>query len=178
MLHSITVPAYENALRALSAQLDKALAWGAENNVGEVQLLAARLAPDMFPLPTQIRFSCGQALQALTRLGAPGAPDISDDADCFAAMQDQVAQTLAFLSSIEPATLGEDGARPIEFSLPNGMIFDLSAAAYVRDWALPQFYFHIVAAYAIMRHMGVPLGKADYASYMMQHLRPGTAPAA
>ncbi|SKB28113.1 DUF1993 domain-containing protein [Sphingopyxis flava] len=178
MLHAITVPAYEDALRALSAQLDKALAWGAENNVGELQLLAARLAPDMFPLPTQIRFSCGQALQAVSRLGVAGAPDFADDADSFAAMQAQIAQTLAFLSAIEPASLGEDGARPIEFSLPNGMIFDLSAAAYVRDWALPQFYFHIVAAYAVMRHMGVPLGKADYASYMMQHLRPGTAPTA
>src|SRR3546814_14813192 len=58
------------------------------------------------------------------------------------------------------------------------MVFDLSAIDYVRDWALPQFYFHIVAAYAILRHMCVPLGKADYASYMMRHLRPGTAPAA
>jgi len=178
MLHGITVPAYENALSALSAQLDKALAWGADNNVGELQLLAARLAPDMFPLPTQIRFSCGQALQAVSRLGATGAPDFPDDADSFSAMQAQIAQTLAFLSSIKPETLGEDGAQPIEFSLPNGMTFDLSAAAYVRDWALPQFYFHIVAAYAIMRHMGVPLGKADYASYMIQHLRPGTAPTA
>ncbi len=56
--------------------------------------------------------------------------------------------------------------------------FDLTAATYVRDWALPQFYFHIVAAYAVMRHLGVPLGKADYAGYMMQHLRPGTAPTA
>jgi hypothetical protein len=178
MLHSLTVPAYENALRALSAELDKALGWGADNNIGELQLLAARLAPDMFPLPAQIRFSCGQALQAVTRLGAAGAPEIDEDADSFAAMQDQIARTLAFLASIDPGTLGDDSARGIEFSLPNGMVFDLSAAAYVRDWALPQFYFHIVAAYAIMRHMGVPLGKADYASYMMQHLRPGTAPAA
>lgn len=177
MLHSLTIPAYENALRALSGQLDKALAWGADNNVGELQLLAARLAPDMFPLPTQIRFSCGQALQAVTRLGAAGAPDFADDADSFAAMQDQIARTLGFLASVDPAALGDDDDRPVEFSLPNGMVFDLSAAAYVRDWALPQFYFHIVAAYAIMRHMGVPLGKADYASYMMQHLRPGTAPA-
>ena len=65
---------------------------------------------------------------------------------------------------------------PISFTLPNGMTFDMTAATYVRDWADPQFYFHRVAAYAVLRHMGVPLGKADYVAYMMQYLRPGTAP--
>ncbi len=178
MLHSQTVPAFENALAALSAQLNKALGWGADNNVGELQFAAARLAPDMFPLPTQVRFSCAQALQAVTRLGAEAAPEFADDADDFSGMQGQIAQTLAYLATIEPTALGDNGARPIEFPLPNGMIFDLSAADYVRDWALPQFYFHIIAAYAVMRHMGVPLGKPDYASYMMRHLRPGTAPTA
>lgn len=178
MLHSQTVPAYANALRALSGQLNKALAWGADNDVGEASFVAGRLAPDMFPLATQVRFSCAQALQAVTRLGASGAPEFADDASDFAGLQRQVAETLAFLAAVDPAALGDDGERPIEFSLPNGMTFDLSAAAYVRDWALPQFYFHIVAAYAVMRHLGAPLGKADYASYMMQHLRPGTAPAA
>src|SRR3546814_17548266 len=80
MLHSLTVPAWRNALTALSGQLAKALTWGESNGVGELQLLAARLAPDMFPLATQIRFSCGQALQAATRLGASGAPDFADEA--------------------------------------------------------------------------------------------------
>src|SRR3546814_19076128 len=93
-------------------------------------------------------------------------------------MQAQIAQTLAWLDALDPAAFGDDADRPVEFSLPNGMVFDLRALDYVRDWALPQFYFHIVAAYAILRHMGVPLGKAVYASYMMQPLRPGTAPAA
>jgi hypothetical protein len=178
MLHGLTVPAYENGLRALSGQLGKALAWGAENNVGEFQLIAARLAPDMFPLATQVRFSCAQALQAVARLGATGGPEFADDASDVAGLQQQISETLAFLATIDAAALGDDGERRVEFSLPNGMAFDLSAAAYVRDWALPQFYFHLVAAYAVLRHMGAPLGKADYASYMMQHIRPGTAPTA
>src|SRR3546814_17938486 len=93
-------------------------------------------------------------------------------------MQAQIAQALAWFDALDPAAFGDDADRPVEFSLPNGMVFDLRALDYVRDWALPPFYFHIVAAYAILRHMGVPLGKDDYASYLMQHLRPGTAPAA
>lgn len=178
MFTDAIVPAYANGLRALSGQLDKALAWSEENSVGELQLIVARLAPDMFPLASQVRFSCMQAVQAPMRLGAEGAPDFPEDAASFAGLQEQIATTLAWLDGIDPAALGADGERPVSFTLPNGMAFDMTAATYVRDWAHPQFYFHLVAAYAVLRHMGVPLGKADYVSYMMPYLRPGTAPGA
>jgi hypothetical protein len=178
MLHELTVPAYRNSLRALSAQLDKALCWGAENGVGELQFVAARLAPDMFPLSSQVRFSCQQAIQALTRLGAAGAPVFAEDATDFAGLQAQIAATLTWLDSIDAAAIDADPARPVAFDLPNGMAFDMTATTYVRDWAQPQYYFHLVAAYAILRHMGVPLGKVDYVNYMFAYLRPGTAPVA
>ncbi|APZ99052.1 hypothetical protein BWQ93_11530 [Sphingopyxis sp. QXT-31] len=177
MLYDMTIPAYRNGLRALSAQLDKALAWGAENGVGELQFVAARLAPDMFPLASQVRFSCLQAIQAPTRLGATGAPAFAEDATDFAGLQAQIAETLAWLDTVDAAAIDADPGRAVGFDLPNGMAFDMTAATYVRDWAQPQFYFHLVAAYGILRHMGVPLGKADYVSYMMAYLRPGTAPA-
>ncbi|WP_077148852.1 DUF1993 domain-containing protein [Sphingopyxis sp. KK2] len=177
MLYDFTVPAYRNGLRALSAQLDKALGWGAENGVGELQFIAARLAPDMFPLSSQVRFSCQQAIQALTRLGAAGAPQFAEDATDFAGLQAQIAATLAWLDSVDAATIDNDSGRSVAFDLPNGMAFDMTAATYVRDWAQPQYYFHLVAAYAILRHMGVPLGKVDYVNYMFAYLRPGTAPA-
>lgn len=176
-LYDLTIPAYANGLRALSGQLAKALAWGAENGVGELQFIASRLAPDMFPLATQVRFTCMQAVQAPTRLGAPGAPALAEDATDFAGLQAQIAETLAWLGGVTPDSLGSNDDRPVGFDLPNGMAFDMTAATYVRDWAQPQFYFHAIAAYSILRHMGVPLGKADYVGYMMQYLRPGTAPA-
>lgn len=178
MLHNLTVPAYRNALGALVGQLDKAQAWGLESGVGELRFATARLASDMFPLPTQIRFACGQAVQALARLGASGGPDFTEDASDFAGMKAQITATLEFLASVGSDRLTSDPDARVTFDLPNGMVFDLTALDYVRDWALPQFYFHIMAAYAILRHMGVPLGKADYASYMMRHLKPGTAPVA
>src|SRR3546814_14562761 len=113
MLHSLTIPAYRNALTALSGQLARALGWGEDNGVGERQLLAARLAPDMLPLPTPIRFSCGQAFQAATRLGPHGAPDFPADALDFAGLQDQVPRTLARLEAPAPAAPGGDGHRPV-----------------------------------------------------------------
>lgn len=178
MLYAMTIPAYIKGLTALSGQLDRALAWGAENDVGELQFVAARLAPDMFPLASQVHFTCAQALQGATRLGATGAPSISEDATDFSGFQAQIAETLAWLETVDPTSIDGDPDRPVAFTLPNGMAFDMTATSYARDWAQPQFYFHLVAAYAVMRHMGVPLGKADYVSYMMAYLRPGTAPAA
>ena len=178
LLYDLTVPAYKNGLKALSGELARALAWGTENDIGELQFAVARLAPDMFPLAAQIRSTCRQAVQPLARLGVEGVPEFAEDASDFAAMQNQIATTLAFLDPVEPAALGSDGDRAVSFDLPNGMVFDMTAFEYLRDWAQPQFYFHRVAAYAVLRHMGVPLGKADYVGYITRHLRPGTAPAA
>lgn len=58
--------------------------------------------------------------------------------------------------------------------LPNGMIFDMTGEEYVRDWAVPQFYFHLNAAYAILRSHKIDLGKADYVQHMFAYLRPGS----
>ena len=174
-LYDLTIPAYVHGLGALSAQLGKALDWGEQNGVGELQFVTARLAPDMFPLAAQVRFSCIQALQPATRLGVAGAPELGDDATDFAGLQAQIATALDWLATVDRAALDGDPDRPIGFDLPNGMAFDMTAATYVRDWAQPQFYFHLVAAYAVLRQIGVPLGKADYVGYMMQYLRPATA---
>ena len=88
MLYNFAVPAYQNSLKSLSAQLDKALAWGEEAGIGELQFMAARLAPDMFPLAAQVRVACDQAKQTATRLGATGAPQFPEDAVDFAGLQD------------------------------------------------------------------------------------------
>ena len=178
MLYDLTVPAYQDGLAALSGELSRARAWGDENGIGELQFAVARLAPDMFPLASQVRFTCIQALQPLARLAELDVPEFAEDAGGFAAMQEQIAATLAILGAVDRAALGDDGDRSVSFTLPNGMTFDMRAFDYVRDWAQPQFFFHRTAAYAILRHMGVPLGKADYVGYMMRYLRAGTAPAA
>ncbi len=178
MLYDLTIPAWQNGLKALSGELARARAWGEENAVGELQFAAARLAPDMFPLASQVRFACAQALQPLARLAGCDIPEFAEDATGFAGMQEQIAATLDFLGAVDRSTLGDDLEHMVSFTLPNGMTFDMRAFDYVRDWAQPQFFFHRTAAYAILRHMGVPLGKADYVGYMMRYLRAGTAPAA
>ncbi len=173
---------YTDMLRAMSGWLAKA---EAQLSLKEAEaLLGARLAPDMFPLATQIRFACTQAQEAVHRLQDTAFPpsmailrdealNAGDRPGTIADAQawiDQTVELLAKLSTdIDPAT-------PIAHELPNGMIFDLTAEEFVRDWSLGQFYFHLMIAYAILRSNGVSLGKVDYIPHMLTRLRPGTMP--
>ena len=150
-------------------------------------LMAARLAPDMYPLSTQVRFACVQAQEGVFRLrdepfplsveallneGRNGGEQPGTIADARA----RIAETLALVESAAADMPDLDPATPIAHTLPQGIVFDLTAEQYVRDWALPQFYFHLMTAYAILRSQGVELGKADYVAHMFAYVRPGTMP--
>ena len=137
---------------------------------GKSGLLDARLADDMFPLATQVRIATFQVHNTLNRLaGTDSAPDETDPAT-FAEAKASVEKARAAVASTDPAAfVGSDSA--VEFDLPNGMEFALTAEEYVRDWSLPQLYFHVTAFYAILRAQGVALGKADFVPYMMRHLK-------
>ena len=180
----LLVPTYLQMLEALSAWLAK----GEAQRPGEQAdaLLAARLAPDMFPLATQVRFACVQAQEGVFRLqgrefppalqalldegrGGGGRPGTIADA------QARIAETLAVVEAAAAEGIATEAEMPIAHSLPIGMTFDLTAERYARDWALPQFYFHLMTAYAILRAQGVELGKADYVAHMFAFLRPPAA---
>ena len=124
----------------------------------------------MFPLSRQIRFACNLPGEAMA--GAAGVAYSSSDIDdtTLAAARERVAATRALIKGWRETPFGADDA-PVELSLANGMTFDLQTESYVRDWALPQFYFHLMTTYAILRAAGVPLGKADYVGFMFQYMR-------
>lgn len=182
-LIDILVPTYLQMLRALSAWLDKA-----EQQMPEgaaETLMVARVAPDMFPLSTQVRFACVQALEGMFRLQEqPFPPSLTALLDegrngaeapgTIAEARTRIAETVEAVEAAAADARDMDPATPIAHALPQGIIFDLTAGQYVRDWALPQFYFHIMAAYAILRAQGVDLGKVDYVAHMFAYLRPGT----
>jgi len=187
-LADLLVPTYRNMLRALAGLLDKA-----EAQLGAPKaeaLLSARVAPDMFPLATQIRFAAAQAIEAPQRMvGDPRPAELDQMVDegrnagenpgTLAEARARIDQALAFLDTLGPDALDrapED--EPMALDLPMGMIFDLTRAQFARDWALGQFYFHVMAAYAILRNEGVAIGKADYVPHMFPYIRPGTMPAA
>lgn len=171
MLFDQTVTPFTQQTTALIGQLAKAEAWCGEHGTSEAELLESRLAPDMFPLAKQLDFVTAQVLQPMRRLTGHELTDPAEAGLTLAAHKQRLAASIAMLASLSVAEVDRDPARMIAMDLPNGMTFDLSAGDYVRDWAVPQFYFHIMSAYAILRHRGVPIGKADYVPHMMRHLR-------
>ncbi len=182
-LPDILLPTYRQMLPALSAWLGKAAA----QMPGEAaeRLLTARLAPDMFPLATQVRFACVQAYEGVCRLqDRPVAPAVAmlleegrhaaERPGTIAAAQARITEAVTMVAAADAFVVEAD--TPVAHALPQGMVFDLTGAQYVRDWAIPQFYFHVMAAYTILRTQGVDLGKTDYVAHVLAHLRPGTMP--
>ncbi|OSZ69483.1 hypothetical protein CAP40_01080 [Sphingomonas sp. IBVSS2] len=179
---NLLVPTFAQMLRALSAWLDKA-----RKQLPEAEaeaLLAESIAPDMFPLATQVRFACVQAVEAVTRLRGVPLPELRETlvaegrgarshpgsiADAIA----RIDETLALLAGLDAQALDDGADAAIALDVAGGLNFDMTGAHYVRDWALPQFYFHLVTAYAILRGRGIKLGKRDYVSHMLAYVRPG-----
>ncbi|KPQ31104.1 MAG: hypothetical protein HLUCCX21_04045, partial [Porphyrobacter sp. HL-46] len=153
----------DNMLASLDAWLTKA----AEHPDGDA-LLARRLAEDMFPLSRQIRFVCNLPGEAMAAVAGAGFSSSDIDDETLAASRERITAIRALIAGWRATPFGADDA-PVEFSLANGMTFDLQTEGYVRDWALPQFYFHLMSAYAILRAAGVPLGKADYVAHMFRY---------
>ena len=160
-----TLPAWQNMLNVLDGLLVKA----SKDDRGDA-LLEERLAEDMHPLSMQVRFLVnmpGEALQRLTGLEFTSREDnpatLAEAREWVAAAKNQLEEW----SSRD--FIGADEAIVLE--LPNGMTFDLSASEYVRDWALPQYYFHTTAAYSILRKAGLELGKADFVPHMFKYMR-------
>lgn len=186
-LTKLLVPTYTQMLRALSGWLKKA-----QEQIPQVEaeaLLSARLAPDMFPLSTQVRFACVQVLEAIFRLKGEDFPESINELleegrnagerpGSLADAQARINETITILDGLAPDALDANAGLPLTHELPNGMILDLTAEQYARDWTLAQFYFHIMAAYSILRSEKIELGKADYVAHMFPYIRPETIPKA
>lgn len=184
-LTNLLIPSYSQMLRALSGWLDQA-----KKQMPEAEaeaLLSERLAPDMYPLSSQVRFACLQAQEATFRLRGEHLPEeleqlaregrnAGEQPGSISDAQARIGEALWLLGDLGSDALDAGAQRSITLELPNGLIFELTGEQYARDWALAQFYFHLVTAYAILRSRNVELGKADYVPYMFSYLRPGSMP--
>lgn len=156
---------YANVLGTLDTIIAKA-----ESHDKGAALLQSRLAQDMFPLHTQIRFTIDQVVTALNRLGKAEHPADASDIASFADARARIAGAQALVTRTDPACWPESG-EVVDFTLPNGMAFAMQAHEYCRDWATPQVYFHLMAVYAILRMEGLAIGKIDYVGHMMKYLK-------
>ncbi|MDI1364780.1 MAG: DUF1993 domain-containing protein [bacterium] len=169
-LYDLAVPTFLQMLKGLSVQLDKGLDLAKAEGDDLETLLAARLAPDMFPLSAQVRYTCYQATDAvakLTGLTGPGRPE----GDAPEALKAHIAAAVAFVNSAPAAAFDGAAERTITLTLPGDLVFEMTGLEFLRDWALPQFYFHAVTAYDILRHKGVALGKRDFVAHALAYLK-------
>ena len=160
-MHEASVPVFVRALRNLSAILHKAASHAEARTIDPAVLLAARLYPDMLPLTRQVQIACDNAKGPAARLAGVDRPVHDDVETTFDELQQRITRTIAFLESIPAASFEGSGQRKIVLNL-RGKDVEFVGAPYLLHFALPNFFFHVTTAYAILRHSGVEIGKADF----------------
>jgi uncharacterized protein len=156
-----SVPTFLQMLNSLSAILDKAEAFAAERKIEPAVLLGWRLAPDMFPLTRQVQIATDHAKGCCARLAGVEVPKYADDETTFAALKARIARTVDFVQGFKPSDI--DGSEERDITLTAGTReLRFKGQQYLVSFALPNFYFHVTTAYAILRHCGLPIGKRDF----------------
>jgi hypothetical protein len=160
-MYNASVPHLERMLRNLLNIIDKALAHASARKIDPQVLLAMRLSPDRFPLIRQVQTATDFAKAIAFRLTGREPPKWDDTEKTFDELKSRIDKALKLLSTLDPAALQGSETREITVS-PGGRTMKFSGENYLFYFALPNFYFHVTTAYAILRHAGVELGKADF----------------
>jgi hypothetical protein len=159
-IYTYTVPTFTKLLGGLRTILDKGEAFAREKNIKPTDLLNERLAPDMFPLVRQVQIACDNAKGGVARLAGIENPKHEDTETTFDELRARIDKTLEFIGSVPEDAFKDAAERKITLSyFPDSY---MTGFDYAREYVIPNFTFHIVTAYGILRHQGVPLGKADF----------------
>lgn len=159
--YSATVPAFVQILNALSSILTKTAAHAEAKKIDPSVFVTARIAPDMFPLARQVQIATDHAKGASARLAGVDNPSFADTETTFPELQARITKTLDFIKSLKPAQFDGGFERDVTLTIA-GQKMTWKGDVYLHQFALPNFYFHVTAAYAILRHNGVEVGKRDF----------------
>jgi hypothetical protein len=160
-IYQASVPVLIRALNNLSAIVDKAVANAEARKIEPAVFINARLAPDMFPLARQIQSASDGAKGCAARLAGIDIPSFADTETSFPELQERIAKTVAFLQSVSEAQFEGSESRTVTMKL-RGADVNFTGQSYLLGFALPNFFFHVTTAYAILRHNGVDIGKRDF----------------
>jgi len=169
-LYDMSVESFVPMLRALSGVLDKGAEHARANKTDPRDLAISQLAPDMFPLVMQVQIACDHANRTIASLTGREPPQFEMTEKRIDDLKQRIQSTIAFIEGTQEKAFAGADARKIEIPGPPGMRFTFTGHQLLRDWALPHFYFHVVTAYDILRHKGVPIGKRDYLSNVGKYL--------
>jgi len=160
-MYQASTPVFIRGLENLSAILDKAAAHAEARKIDPAVFINARLAPDMFPLSRQVQIASDGVKACAARLAGIEVPSYEDTETTFPELQARIKKTVAFLKSVNAAKIDGSEERKVTFKL-RGKDVSLMGQPYLLNFVLPNFYFHLTTAYAILRHNGLEIGKMDY----------------
>jgi len=160
-IYDYSVPVFSAMLKNLSGVLSVAAANAKERRIDEHVFLSARLAPDMLPLVSQIQIACDHAKNAPCRLAGIDYPSWPDEENSFAELEDRIGRTRDHLKALDRNAFEGADERRIDLKI-GGLELSFDGMNYLNRFAMPNFQFHCTAAYLILRHNGVPLGKKNY----------------
>ena len=160
-MHTASVPVFTRMLDNLIAWLNKAEAHAAVKKFDAGVLLGTRLAPDMLPLVRQVQIACDAAKFCVARLAGADAPKFEDTESTLDQLRQRIRMTIDYLRSVPASQVDGTEQRDIVVPSREGS-FTLKGEDYLRQFALPNLFFHLTTTYALLRHNGVDLGKADY----------------
>ena len=161
-MSSASVPLFVKMLGNLSYFLDKAQAHADAKKFDSANFMGTRLAVDMLPFSRQITIACDASKLGVARLASVDAPKFDDNETTLAQLKERIAKTVEFLKSVDAAKLDGTEGKDITFPVGKEATRTMQGEAYLKHWVIPNFFFHVTTAYALLRHNGVDLGKGEY----------------
>ena len=160
-MYEASIPLFLHTLENLRSILQKGAEHAEAKKFDASVLVNSRLAPDMLPLSRQVQIASDAAKGAAARLSGTEPPKFEDTESTLPELIARVQKTIDYLRGVTPAQLEGSEDRTITVNTPRAA-FTFPGVQYLRHWALPNFFFHVTTAYALLRHNGVELGKADF----------------
>lgn len=160
-MHAMSYDVFKRALTQLQHVMEKAVANAKSRNFETGVLVNARLAPDMLPFARQIQLTSDFAKNSMARLAGIDPPKFEDTETTMDELFVRVKKTIDFIDSVPPASLEGSETRDIKIALRDRTV-EFKGLAFLQHWAIPNFFFHHVTAYNLLRHNGVDIGKRDF----------------
>ena len=161
-IYTSSIPVFKQMLGGLQTVLHKAQAHAADKKMDPNAFLQARLFPDMFPLLRQVQVASDFAKSVSARLAGVEVPKTEDNEQTFEQLQTRIETVLAFINSLDAAKFDDAATREIVTQAGTPKEKRFTGQSYLLNYGLPHFFFHTTAAYAVLRHNGVEVGKKDY----------------
>ena len=161
-MHSASVPVIVRMLTNTLSWLDKAQAHAEARKFDTANYLGLRLAPDMLPFSRQIQIASDSAKGCVARLSGQDAPKWEDNEATLDDLRARIKKTIDYVQSVPAALIDGTEAREIVLPRPNGESVRFTGEDFLKHFAMPNLFFHVTAAYMLLRHAGVALGKTDY----------------